>query len=46
MNLLHKIAATAGILLFALGTVQAQNKEIVSYGTDILMADAPVLPAQ
>lgn len=29
MNLLHKIATAAGILLFALGSVQAQNKELV-----------------
>jgi polar amino acid transport system substrate-binding protein len=29
MDLLHKIAAAAGILLFAFGSVQAQNKELV-----------------
>lgn len=29
MNLLHKIAATAGLLTLALGTVHAQNKELV-----------------
>lgn len=29
MNFLHKIAAATGIVLFALGSVQAQNKELV-----------------
>jgi hypothetical protein len=29
MNLLHKIAATAGLLTLAFGTAQAQNKELV-----------------
>ena len=29
MNFLHKIAAAAGILLFALGSAQAQSKELV-----------------
>src|SRR3954462_706918 len=29
MNLLHKIAATAGLLTLAFGTVHAQNKELV-----------------
>lgn len=29
MNFLHKIAAAAGILLFALGSAQAQNRELV-----------------
>lgn len=29
MNLLHKTAAAAGILLLALGSVQAQNRELV-----------------
>lgn len=29
MNILHKIAATAGLLTLALGTVHAQNKELV-----------------
>ena len=29
MNFLHKIAAATGIILFALGSVQAQNKELV-----------------
>ena len=30
MNFLHKIAAATGIVLFALGSVQAQNKELVA----------------
>ena len=29
MNFLHKIAAATGIILFALGSVQAQNKGLV-----------------
>ena len=29
MNLLHKVAATAGVILLALGSAQAQNKELV-----------------
>ena len=29
MNLLHKVAATAGLILLALGSAQAQNKELV-----------------
>lgn len=29
MNLLHKVAATAGLVLLALGSAQAQNKELV-----------------
>jgi polar amino acid transport system substrate-binding protein len=29
MNILHKIAATAGLLTLAFGTAQAQNKELV-----------------
>ncbi|MEP6965316.1 MAG: transporter substrate-binding domain-containing protein, partial [Polaromonas sp.] len=29
MNLLHKAAAAAGVILLALGTAQAQNRELV-----------------
>ena len=29
MNLFHKVAATAGVILLALGTAQAQNRELV-----------------